>query len=220
MQLDPAPERSRRRATSSARRVWTTTASAAARQRQSVQSSQRMRSCDRMLCAVITTGRQRRISGQQEGVQPRREQALHVDDVGPRAGQRAAGVPSRCRGSRRRRRSSGRPRSEPADARAPTAGSVSSDTFDAGPGERRAQVPRVVRDAAPAARLDHRGLHGARIVRDEPSERSRRAHAASRADSIAARCRSTGGYLKTSAAIRASAPGTTAARRMAAAARP
>src|SRR2546425_3446237 len=44
------------------------------------------------------------------------------------------------------------------------------------------------------------------MIRDEPSERSRRAHAASLADSTAARCRSRGGYLKTSAAMRESAP--------------
>src|SRR2546426_4014406 len=49
-------------------------------------------------------------------------------------------------------------------------------------GERGAQVPRVVRDASPAAGLDHHGSHGARMIRDEPSERRRRAHAASLAD--------------------------------------
>jgi len=155
----------------------------------------------------------------EEGVQPRREQALHVDDVGPRPGQRlperlhVAEVTGVSGEAAVDLEASRQMRELPLPVR-------EQRHLDAGPGERRAQVPRVVRDAAPAARLDHRGLHGARIVRDEPSERSRRAHAASRADSIAARCRSTGGYLKTSAAIRVRAPRTTAARRMAAEARP
>src|SRR5206468_9369502 len=86
--------------------------------------------------------------------------------------------------------------------------------------QRRAQVPGVVRDAAPAPRLDHERLERGHRAQDEPSARSRRAHAASFCLRLATRCESRGGYLTTSAAIRASAPAATAARRIAAAARP
>jgi len=156
--------------------------------------------------------------GPEQRVEARREQALHVDDIGLRPGQP---VPERLHVA------------EVSDIAGEAAVDLEAARqvpqlplpvgqeghLDPRAGERGAQVPRVVRDASPATGLDHDSFHGARMIRDEPSERSRRAHAASLAESTAARCRSRGGYLTTSAAMRESAPRTTAARRIAAAAR-
>src|SRR5262249_51816404 len=92
--------------------------------------------------------------------------------------------------------------------------------LDARTRQRRAQIPRVVGDAAPAAGLDHERLHRGHVTQDEPSERSRRTQADSFSRRLAARRGWRGGYLTTSAAMRARAPAATAARRIAAAPRP
>ncbi len=125
--------------------------------------------------------------GPQQRVEPRREQALHVDDPGPRAAHpsaerlhvaEVAGVGGKAaldlEGGRQVRE-------------LPLAIGQERD-LDPGARERGTQIPGVVRDAAPAAGLDHEGLHRGPIAQDEASERSRRAQAACFSLRLAARC--------------------------------
>ena len=151
----------------------------------------------------------------QQRVEAGRDHALHVDDAGAHpshalaqrlhvtevagAGGEAA-VDLECRGQVRQ---------------LPLAVGQERD-LDTTTRERGAQVPGVVGDATPPAGLDHEDLHRVRTAGAEPSARSSRTHATCFARRLAARRRSTGGYLTTSAAIRVSVLAATAARRIAA----
>jgi hypothetical protein len=82
-ELDPRVGGSRRRAISAAVLVWTTTASAAAKHRQSVHVP-----ANPLVRAHVVDHRHRRRAAADQGhssASNRVEQALHVDDFGPRA---------------------------------------------------------------------------------------------------------------------------------------